>query len=142
MNNKKIGNNTENEFLEKMQGNGYWTHLLAYNSYGQPFDIIAVRKNIILMLDVKHCSIDNFSFNNIQENQKMSMAYAVNRCLVNPKHIGFAIYFEEVKEWYFMSYEYYQDIINADIRKSLNRRNLIKFDEYLEILKNEINNQQ
>lgn len=112
-NNKKIGNNTETLILNKLKEAGYWCHLFAYNVYGQPCDIIALKDNVSFLIDAKHCSTDRFNFGNIEPNQLTCFAYA-RHCGV--KHLGFAVFFEKIGELKWLPYDY---IINNKEDKSV-----------------------
>ena len=73
MSNKKLGNSFEAEFAEILANDGYWVHLLAQNSAGQPADVIAVRDGESFLIDCKVCSQGKFLFSRIEENQESAM---------------------------------------------------------------------
>lgn len=73
MSNKKLGNQFEAELCEILSGDGYWVHLLAQNSAGQPADIIAVRDTEAYLIDCKVCSQGKFQFHRIEDNQELAM---------------------------------------------------------------------
>lgn len=93
MNSKKIGNEYEKKLCELLKDKKYWCHLLSYNSYGQPFDIIAFNRYNLFLIDAKHCKGDRFSFSNIEPNQISSFTYALE-CGASKEKTGFAIWFE------------------------------------------------
>lgn len=101
-NNKKLGNKYELEFLKILKMNGYWCHLFAYNKNGQPCDIIGVKDDLALLIDVKHCVDDRFDFSHIQPNQMSCFEYAE---FCGNKNVGFAIYFEKQQGWYWLPYD-------------------------------------
>ena len=73
MNNKKIGNDFEQELCEKLSEYGFWTHNMAMNKAGQPADIIAVRHKIAYLIDAKVCSSRGFALSRMEENQELAM---------------------------------------------------------------------
>lgn len=76
-NNKKVGNKIEVEVANYLFQKNYWVHLLKQGVKGQPFDLIAVKNNVALMGDAKHCSQNRFDFNRIEPNQYTSMELAL-----------------------------------------------------------------
>ena len=73
MNNKKLGNDFEQELCEILADAGYWTHNFANRKNGQPADIIAVRSGGAYLIDAKVCTYEVFPFKRIEENQRLSM---------------------------------------------------------------------
>ena len=73
MNNKKLGNDFEQELCEILADAGYWTHNFANRKNGQPADIIAVKGCMSYLIDAKVCSNDVFRFSRIEENQRYAM---------------------------------------------------------------------
>ena len=73
MSNKKLGNDFENRFVEILSQEGYWCHLFAQNSAGQPADVIAVRNGKAYLIDCKVCINDTFPFSRIESNQHTAM---------------------------------------------------------------------
>lgn len=73
MNNKKLGNDFEQELCEKLSEHGFWTHNLAMNKAGQPADIIAVRNKVAYLIDAKVCSSRGFALSRVEENQELAM---------------------------------------------------------------------
>ena len=71
--NKKMGNDFENRFVEILSQEGYWCHLFAQNSAGQPADVIAVRNGKAYLIDCKVCINDKFPFSRIESNQHTAM---------------------------------------------------------------------
>ena len=74
MNNKKLGNDFEQELCEKLSEYGFWVHSLAMNKAGQPADIIAVRKKNAHLIDAKVCSSRGFALSRVEENQELAMS--------------------------------------------------------------------
>ena len=73
MNNKKLGNDFEQELCEIFADAGYWVHNFANRKNGQPADIIAVRSGGAYLIDAKVCTYEVFPFKRIEENQRLSM---------------------------------------------------------------------
>lgn len=122
--NKKIGNEYENLFLEKLQSCGWWCHLFAYNKNGQPCDVIAVKDNIAYFIDVKHCEEKRFNFSNIQPNQLTCFEYA-KKC--GNVHTGFAIYSTVYQKWLWLPYW----LVKEAKEKSISLVNLLDIEEML-----------
>lgn len=111
--NKKIGNEYERKLLKKLQEKGYWCHLFATNTNGQPCDVIALKNDAGILIDVKHCSGDRFDFKNIQPNQFGCFEYAKscgNHCC------GFAIWFEEQQNWFWLPYRLVKELQKDNIK--------------------------
>jgi Holliday junction resolvase len=100
--NKNIGNEYEDKLIKLLFKHGWWCHLFAYKPEGQPCDVIALKDNKYLLLDVKHCSGKRFPFSDIRPNQKTCFALARKQGNTNN---GFAIYFEQVKEWRWLDFD-------------------------------------
>lgn len=73
MNNKKLGNDFENEFVELLNEKGFWVHRIAQKSEGQPADVIAVKYGKPFLIDCKYCSDDKFDVSRIEDNQYWAM---------------------------------------------------------------------
>jgi Holliday junction resolvase len=71
--NKTVGNRFERELCSLLSGAGWWAHNLAQNQAGQPADVIAVRKNIAVLIDCKVCSHDRFPLSRMEDNQVGAM---------------------------------------------------------------------
>lgn len=70
MNNKKLGDDFEQEIVEWFAESGYWAHFLSPDKRGaQPFDIIAARNGEIIVGDCKTSSRKTFSINRLEDNQ-------------------------------------------------------------------------
>lgn len=75
MSNRKIGNGFEQEFAEILSRHGYWVHIIAQRSEGQPADIIAVKNGRAYLIDCKVCStVLGFKLSRLEENQDLSMS--------------------------------------------------------------------
>ena len=73
MNNKKSGNDFEQEFCELLAENGFWAHNMANRKNGQPADVIAARNSCAYLIDCKVCAGDRFDFKRVEENQRLAM---------------------------------------------------------------------
>lgn len=103
MNNKKIGNAFETELCELLTENGYWAHNFANKSYGQPADVIAVKRQAYL-IDCKVCSgRRGFDTRRIEDNQHDAMTKWLETCSTTPV---FIIKFEATGEIYVIGYPY------------------------------------
>ena len=71
--NRTIGGRFEEELCERLAAHGWWAHNLAQNQVGQPADVIAVRKDIAVLIDCKVCANDKFVLSRIEGNQEGSM---------------------------------------------------------------------
>ena len=106
--NKNIGNLYEFKLMDLLAKNGWWCHLLAYRPEGQPCDVIALKNNKCLLVDVKHCAEKKFYFRNIQPNQRNCFKMAYDKGNTN---CGFAIYFEKEQCWRWLEYK---DVVNLE----------------------------
>lgn len=71
--NRTLGNRFERRLVRKLSDMGFWVHLLNQNQYGQPADIIAVRRDKAVLIDAKVCSDGYFRTSRIESNQEASM---------------------------------------------------------------------
>ena len=117
--NEKIGNYTEEKMINILSQKGYWCHRFAHNKNGQPCDIIALKNDTSVLIDVKHCDSQKFEFRNIRENQETCFELAKQ---MNNKNTGFAIYFEFKASFRRLSYEKY-----VFFKKQ--KKNKIEYDE-------------
>ena len=70
MNNKKLGTAFERFMCEHLARLGYWVHFISPDTRGaQPFDIIAVRDDIPIVMDCKTSSDHIFRFDRLENNQ-------------------------------------------------------------------------
>ena len=121
--NKKIGNYYEKECCRLLAEKGYWVHLFAYNVNGQPCDVIAAKRGVSALIDVKHCSTLSFSFDNIRPNQHSSFAMAMEKDI----KCGFAIYNDKVG-WKWLDYVFV--FLNKDC-KSVKLKDLADLEQWL-----------
>lgn len=75
MTNKKLGNDFEAQFCERLFLYGYWVHNLAQNQSGQPADVIAVGGGHAHLIDCKVCSNNKFPLSRMENNQDLSMEH-------------------------------------------------------------------
>lgn len=113
--------NYEKEFCKILQQQGYWAHNFEYSQGGQPCDIVAIKDDKALLIDVKHCEGDRFTFDRIEPNQRTCFEYA-NKC--GNFNTFFAIYFEKYNEWRAIRYSFVLDIEECG-KKS------VRYDEIL-----------
>lgn len=70
MNNKKLGNNFEREFVELLASKGYWVHFMTPDKNGkQPCDIIACKDGTPFLIDCKTSAKKVFPFSRLEDNQ-------------------------------------------------------------------------
>lgn len=122
---KKLGNYYEKECCKLIADYGFWVHLFAYNTAGQPCDVVALKKDVSLLIDVKHCSDTLFSFQHIRPNQMSVFTHASNKGI----ECGFAIYFDDIG-WKYMSFSEY-DCYVAMGKGSISYVYLRNFDGWL-----------
>ena len=73
MNNKKLGNAFEADVCRRLANKGYWVHFIVPDIRGaQPFDIIAVRNDVVVAIDCKTCVSDVFNISRLEQNQIMA----------------------------------------------------------------------
>lgn len=136
MNNVSIGNKVETDICAILRKYHYWAYNCPKNLTGaQPVDIIAYRGGEVKMfwlIDGKHIREQNASFTlgRVEDNQIMSMTYAVQFAEVNPDNIGFVVYFERTKQFYWLPYVKVSEMLKNDV-KSVNLKNLELFEEVL-----------
>lgn len=71
--NRSTGGRFEQELAQVLADNGFWVHVMQQNKAGQPADLIAIRGKFHTLIDCKVCDNSFFSFERIEENQKMAM---------------------------------------------------------------------
>lgn len=78
--NRSTGNRFEQELSHMLADAGFWVHVMQQNKAGQPADIIAVKGVYHTLIDCKVCDKGFFSFDRIEENQKMAMRMFQRKC--------------------------------------------------------------
>ena len=121
MNNKKLGNDFEQELSEILYDAGYWVHLLNQNKNGQPADIIAVKNGKAYLIDAKVCSYEVFPFRRIEENQHLSMDMWIECNNIEPY---FALKCRN--EIYMVGYRTIKDLMRKG-KKQLNLEDMNKY---------------
>lgn len=91
MSNKSIGNEYEAKCVALLKKKGYWAHIFAYSASGQPCDIVALKDDGAILIDVKHCKGNTFYPNRVEPNQ-MTCFMLASRCGMTRE--GFAIWFD------------------------------------------------
>lgn len=71
--NRTTGNRFEQELSDILAEHGFWVHVMQQNKAGQPADIVAMRGRFHTLIDCKVCENGFFSFDRIEENQKLAM---------------------------------------------------------------------
>lgn len=56
-----------------MAAHGWWAHNIAQNRTGQPADIIAIKKELPVLIDCKDCAGNIFALSRIEANQEAAM---------------------------------------------------------------------
>ena len=76
LNNKKLGNKFEKDFMDLLAKKGYWVTFLEgkANIGSQPCDIIAIRRDNVELYDCKTLANKNglFPISRIEENQRLA----------------------------------------------------------------------
>ena len=72
--NRSTGNRFEQELSHLLAEDGFWVHVFQQNKSGQPADIIAVKGKFHTLIDCKICDSGYFSFERIEENQRLAMS--------------------------------------------------------------------
>ena len=72
-NNKVIGNDFEKEFALYLQDKGMFVYNLPNKHTGQPFDIIATKNNKFFAFECKHCKLNFFRLDRIEDNQAQAL---------------------------------------------------------------------
>ena len=78
--NRTTGGRFEQELSHALAEHGFWVHVMQQNKAGQPADIIAVKGVYHTLIDCKVCDKGFFSFDRIEENQKMAMRMFQRKC--------------------------------------------------------------
>lgn len=73
MSNKSEGTKFEEELQQIFGKHEYWCHLFQQSVGGQPCDLIAVKRNRVLLIDAKDCKRDKFPLTRVEDNQFFSM---------------------------------------------------------------------
>lgn len=105
----QIGKHTEVDVAQFFKENQYWAFVIPKGINGQPFDIIARRRNKTFFIDAKHSDTGHFPFERIEPNQITSMSYA-NKVAEIKDNMGFVIKYEQ--ELYFLPYETFVEMKN------------------------------
>lgn len=73
MNNKRLGTEFEGEVVKLLSQQGYWVHFITPDASGsQPFDIIASKNDMPIVIDCKTSVAKWFNISRLEENQKMA----------------------------------------------------------------------
>ena len=77
--NRTTGNKFEQELSHLLAERGFWVHVMQQNKAGQPADIIAAKGKFHTLIDCKVCDNGFFSFDRIEDNQRMAMKTFFNK---------------------------------------------------------------
>lgn len=135
-NQKKIGNNYEKKLCELLYTKGYWCHLFEYSKNGQPCDVIAIKGDVSMLIDVKHCCKDLFTFDRIEPNQRTCFNYAMNICKI--KRLGFVIYFKSEEKFKWLNFKVLKTLEEKG-KKSIRKEDLPDFEFMLDTIIGEQN---
>lgn len=112
----EIGNSAEECIANFFHDKRYWAYILPKKIGGQPFDLIASKKNETWFVDVKHLEAEkvSFSFDRIEPNQWTSFRYARN--ISEIKNLGFVILWQKCpKTPFYLSFDKLLDYVeNGD----------------------------
>ena len=68
--NKQLGTWFEQYVCTMLAHRGWWAHFISPSRIGsQPFDIVAMKGNVVLAIDCKTCSTPNFPLSRVEDNQ-------------------------------------------------------------------------
>lgn len=126
-NNKKIGNDFERKLIDILREYDFFIYHTPNKIEGQPCDFIIAKNNQVAFLDSKHCQEKEFPFTDIRENQELAFKFNFNK---RNYECGFAIYFSLFKEWFYLSYSKYTELLKIN-EKRANALNLEPLRDYL-----------
>ena len=76
MNNKKLGTEFERDVAKAFKEAGWWVHFITPDNRGaQPFDVIAVKNDEVIIGDCKTSSTKRFNINRLEDNQINAFDY-------------------------------------------------------------------
>lgn len=78
--NRTTGGRFEQELSHALAERGFWVHVMQQNKAGQPADIIAVKGKYHTLIDCKVCDNGFFSFDRIEDNQRLAMKTFFRKC--------------------------------------------------------------
>lgn len=126
--NKKNGSDFEREFCVLAHDNGFWAHMMAPNTAGQPADVILCKNDTPALIDCKDCKGNTFSFDRIEENQW----YAMQKWRQKGNDIAyFALKIDD--EIWMMSFEIISFLVSSGFKQcnlSKIKKHGITFDEW------------
>lgn len=116
MNNKKLGTEFEREVVKLLSQKGYWVHFITPDAKGsQPFDIIASKDNIPIVLDCKTSATKYFPYSRLEENQVMAFELWLNK---GNKYAFVAIKYKE--NVYLLSYRLIKGLKKVNLEECEN----------------------
>lgn len=108
----KIGKQTEIDVAQYFKEHKYWAFVIPKTINGQPFDLIAISKKDIWLVDIKHLEKEkaSFSFDRVEANQITSMNYAKNYAKIEG-NLGFIILWDrEPNKLFFLNYDIFIEL--------------------------------
>lgn len=135
MNNKKIGTEFEQEWIDHLQSLGMWAHFMQPAADGsQPFDVMAIDDKygypIVFAYDCKTLSGKRFPLDRVEDNQRLAFE-ALNR-----KGVGNTFFVVKTK-----TAIYTIPSQEAIARKDLGEKSIALGDQYAYIYFEQINDQ-
>lgn len=128
-----LGRETEEKVAEFFNSFDYWVYVLPKSINGQPFDIIARKKNDVWFVDAKHVESDkaSFSFNRIEPNQITSMKYCNTVANIHD-NMGFIIVWDRTPEkYYYFPYGWFAEMQNRG-EKSIKIEKLLDLERIID----------
>lgn len=136
-----LGKRAEKNVEQFFKSKRYWAFLIPKGVNGQPFDLIARKKDDVWFVDVKHVEEDkaSFVFERIEPNQITSMRYAQKIAQIE-KNLGFIIVWErDTDKLFFIEWS----DIDEMMKKGIKSKKINELKELEELLKyNEHNNNE
>lgn len=114
MNNKRLGTEFEGEVVKLLSQQGYWVHFITPDASGsQPFDIIASKNDMPIVIDCKTSVAKWFNISRLEENQKMA----------------FELWLKKGNSWAYLFIKYKEKIYQVPyvLLKEYNRINLEEY---------------
>lgn len=136
-----LGKRAEKNVEQFFKSKRYWAFLIPKGVNGQPFDLIARKKDDVWFCDVKHVEEEkaSFVFERIEPNQITSMKYAQKIAQIE-KNLGFIIVWErDTDKLFFIEWS----DIDEMMKKGIKSKKINELKELEELLKyNEHNNNE
>lgn len=95
-NNRSLGGSVERMALAELSKRGWWCHLMAQGSQGQPCDIVAMKDGRGMLLDAKRCQGLRFPLSRVEPNQRACFLLAESK---GNHELGLIVWFEPLKQF-------------------------------------------